>query len=138
MRTCSETVYPAAGFSSESFLYEVAESITSMDKPAYIYHFGDQPVSQLVFNPFESPYRPATVARASMQEEVPAVETDSVPTDGVAYDFKDRVQNFEISLLKQALAQNQFNQKKAAEYLGLSYHQLRGYLRKYELIGGDE
>ena len=32
------------------------------------------------------------------------------------------------------MAQCKFNQRKAAEYLGLTYHQLRGYLRKYELL----
>jgi psp operon transcriptional activator len=45
------------------------------------------------------------------------------------------VKDFEIALLRRALEQNQFNQKKAAETLGLSYHQLRGYLRKYDLLG---
>ena len=50
-------------------------------------------------------------------------------------DFKSTVKDFEIALLRRALEQNQFNQKKAAETLGLSYHQLRGYLRKYDLLG---
>ncbi|MDO7672707.1 MAG: phage shock protein operon transcriptional activator, partial [OM182 bacterium] len=45
------------------------------------------------------------------------------------------VQDFEIALLKQALERSQFNQKKAAELLSVSYHQLRGYLRKYDLLG---
>ncbi|HBP99819.1 MAG TPA: AAA family ATPase, partial [Gammaproteobacteria bacterium] len=51
-----------------------------------------------------------------------------------SFDFKAEVQEFEINLLKQAMEQNQFNQKKAAEFLNLSYHQLRGYLRKYDLL----
>ncbi|HFB65724.1 MAG TPA: phage shock protein operon transcriptional activator, partial [Aeromonadales bacterium] len=33
-----------------------------------------------------------------------------------------------------ALEQQQFNQKKTATCLGLTYHQLRGYLKKYHLL----
>ena len=29
------------------------------------------------------------------------------------------------------------NQRKAAELLGLTYHQFRGYLKKYDLVGSD-
>ena len=54
-----------------------------------------------------------------------------------AYDFKEHIQEKEIELLKAALEQNRFNQKKTAEYLGMTYHQLRGYLRKYELTEGE-
>ena len=43
-------------------------------------------------------------------------------------------QNLEINLIKQALADSQYNQKKTAEKLSLSYHQLRGYLKKYNLL----
>ena len=41
---------------------------------------------------------------------------------------------FEIDLIKSALKNSQFNQKKTAEMLGLTYHQLRGYLKKYNLL----
>jgi transcriptional regulator with GAF, ATPase, and Fis domain len=40
----------------------------------------------------------------------------------------------EIDMIKQALADSQFNQKKTAEKLSLTYHQLRGYLKKYNLL----
>ena len=45
--------------------------------------------------------------------------------------FEERVAEFEISLLKQALKNARFNQKKTAEDLGLTYHQFRGLYRKY-------
>ncbi len=53
------------------------------------------------------------------------------------YDFKEHVQNTEIELLKAALKRCRFNQKKTAEFLGMTYHQLRGYLRKYELTDAE-
>lgn len=50
--------------------------------------------------------------------------------------FKEHIENIEVALINNALRQSQFNQKKTAELLGLTYHQLRGYLRKYQ-IGGQ-
>ena len=49
-------------------------------------------------------------------------------------DFRQAVQDFEISLIKNAMASHQYNQKKTADALGVTYHQLRGYLKKYELL----
>lgn len=100
-------------------------------------------ISQLVFNPFESPYRLGnrrqsqddSVAQGPAHDSTDDAELRHKVESGEAIDFKNEVQEFEIGLLKQAMEQCQFNQKKAAEALGLSYHQLRGYLRKYELLG---
>lgn len=41
------------------------------------------------------------------------------------------------ALLNQVLKQSKFNQRQAAELLGLSYHQLRGMIRKYGLNGSS-
>ncbi|PHR84329.1 MAG: phage shock protein operon transcriptional activator [Colwellia sp.] len=46
-------------------------------------------------------------------------------------------QNYEIDLIKSALAHCQYNQKKTAQALELTYHQLRGYLKKYKLLDGS-
>ena len=101
-------------------------------------------ITKLVFNPFDSPYRlsnrmPSSrvESSASASEEQSSKASAQLARDidqGATIDFKTEVQDFEIGLLKQAIEQSQFNQKKAAETLGLSYHQLRGYLRKYELL----
>ena len=48
--------------------------------------------------------------------------------------LKDISQQFEVDLINNALATSQYNQKKTAEILGLTYHQLRGYLKKYNLL----
>lgn len=100
-----------------------------------VYQHGESPVSHLVFNPFESPFRPVEerpVADAPGSE--PGRDRPSLAgRDG--FDFKAEIRELEIALLREALEINQFNQKKAAEFLQLSYHQLRGYLRKYDLLG---
>ena len=41
----------------------------------------------------------------------------------------------EVELIEAALEKSRFNQKMAADLLGLSYHQFRGKLRKYAISG---
>ena len=53
------------------------------------------------------------------------------------YDFKLEIQEEEKRRIKNAMELCRFNQKKTAEFLGMTYHQLRGYLRKYELTEED-
>jgi psp operon transcriptional activator len=113
------------------------------------------PVSQIVLDPFESPYRPTK--RIKTQDRVSASSTvkpdkEEAPTTNEAVssnnlikvapivfpvDLKTMSQDYEIDLIEQALADSQFNQKKTAEKLGLTYHQLRGYLKKYNLLDGS-
>lgn len=105
-----------------------------------VYQNGDGHITDLIFNPFESPYRPLA-RKAAKSAEQKDTGSETAPTfvpdlsQQNSFDFKNEVQEFEINLLKQAMEQCQFNQKKAAEFLNLSYHQLRGYLRKYDLLG---
>ncbi|MDT8427287.1 MAG: phage shock protein operon transcriptional activator [Pseudomonadales bacterium] len=110
-----------------------------------VYQSADEHIDALVFDPFDSPYRPASAASAG-SDSVPVEAASgnsvvskatpgrpSLPAAGM--DFSQQVQDYEISLLRQALEHCQFNQRKTAEHLQLSYHQLRGYLRKYDLLG---
>jgi psp operon transcriptional activator len=110
------------------------------------------PVHNIVLDPFESIYRPQK--RTKTQDRITQTEIVSVPNEvaeslpqvpvaseqitNPVFDFpvdlKELSQDFEIDLINQALADSQFNQKKTAEKLGLTYHQLRGYLKKYNLL----
>jgi len=92
---------------------------------------GDEgPISTINFDPFASPWRPGPETEA-------AGETGSGALPSESYDFKEFIQQREIELLTAALKQCRFNQKKTAEFLGMTYHQLRGYLRKYDLTEAD-
>ena len=90
----------------------------------------DQAITDIIFDPFDSPWRPA-VKFANDK-----AETANLPDK--PYDFKQQMQEKEILRIKSAMEQCRFNQKKAAEFLGMTYHQLRGYLRKYELTENEE
>lgn len=106
----------------------------------------DEAITNIVVDPFASPYRPTTRVKtkerqASNGKEVASSETNIAPlpdtaTDKVNFpiDFKEHCEAQEVSLLKQALEAGQFNQKKTADLLSLSYHQLRGILKKYNLL----
>jgi psp operon transcriptional activator len=48
-------------------------------------------------------------------------------------DFRQQVERYEFGLLQTALAQHQHHQSHTAHALGLSYHQLRGLLKKHKL-----
>jgi len=49
-------------------------------------------------------------------------------------DFRAAVRDFEVRLLRQALADTRFNQRRAADALGLTYDQLRHLLRTHALL----
>ncbi|HEX4909899.1 MAG TPA: phage shock protein operon transcriptional activator [Permianibacter sp.] len=93
----------------------------------------DRMVSKIDFDPFASPWRPRAIASTVRQ---PCVAADGAEPS-LPLDFKQVTEAHEIQLIKRSLQQGQFNQKKAAELLGLTYHQLRGYLKKYQLLKDD-
>ncbi len=89
-----------------------------------------KPIAEIIFDPFKSPFRPG------LQPGKVKAELSEFPQK--PYDFKQNIQDEEKRRIKSAMEICRFNQKKTAEFLGMTYHQLRGYLRKYELIEGEE
>lgn len=88
----------------------------------------EREITEVLFDPFDSPYRP--IGKADRAEAKHNVTT-------LPLDLKQTVREFEIELLNRSLAEAKHNQRKAAELLKLTYHQLRGYLKKYELLKSD-
>ena len=72
-------------------------------------------------------------SNAPCDADAPTEIIESPPTAAFAMGLEQEVQALELKRLQQALEASRFNQRKAAELLKLSYHQLRGYLRKYKL-----
>ena len=86
------------------------------------------PISQINLDPFEAPWRfVETVASIDENQKRPE---SPVPT---GTDFTERTHAFELALINEALAQNDNHQGRASDYLGLTYHQFRGLLRKHGL-----
>jgi psp operon transcriptional activator len=91
----------------------------ALDKPDR----ADRPLDDVAFDPFASPFRPASGALAA--------EPSPEPPVGEPGDFATRIRRYEATLLRQALAGCRFNQRRTAERLGLTYDQLRHYLKKH-------
>ncbi|WP_395342111.1 phage shock protein operon transcriptional activator [Ningiella sp. W23] len=121
------------------------------------------PVHDIVINPFDSKFRPTqrTKAPAAIAPNAPSVDAalsassaneasdvshanshldqhGAQSANSFPLDLKQVSQDFEIQLIKDALKESQFNQKKTAEKLSLTYHQLRGYLKKYNLLDNSD
>jgi psp operon transcriptional activator len=86
-------------------------------------------IDDIILDPFASPHRPPAPIAAAGPPALPQPVHEALED----VSFLARVRNFEEKLLTDALAASHFNQRRAAVALGLSYHQLRHYLRKYRL-----
>ena len=108
----------------------VRELKNVVERAVYTCQDNDQPIVDIIFDPFDSPWRPG---RKSAEEKQ---QPEGLPDK--PYDFKRVIQDEEVRRIKSAMELCRFNQKKAAEFLGMTYHQLRGYLRKYELTENED
>ena len=108
----------------------VRELKNVVERAVYTCQEDDQPITEIIFDPFDSPWRPG---KKSVNEKA---KPENFPDE--PYDFKQNIQDEEKRLIKNAMEKCRFNQKKTAEFLGMTYHQLRGYLRKYGLTESEE
>ncbi|HEY7709103.1 MAG TPA: phage shock protein operon transcriptional activator [Candidatus Entotheonella sp.] len=95
-----------------------------------VYQADTEVMTDIVFNPFQSPFNPRPLDSGTAAEP-PAEPGPLVPSLPLQQSFSDAVSEFETQLLQQALEATQYNQRKAAQRLGLTYHQFRGLYRKY-------
>lgn len=83
-------------------------------------------------DPFASPWRPAATVANTVTAPTDAPAAPTVPPLPVLdISFEDQTRLFETSLIDTALSAHEGHQGKAAKALGLSYHQLRGLLKKH-------
>jgi psp operon transcriptional activator len=95
-------------------------------------------IEAIDFDPFDSPFAPPTRSpHLETAPDAPGDDNGVRAAPGAAIEgldqlpLADAVRALEVSRLRRALQSCQFNQRKAAESLGLSYDQFRGYYRKY-------
>lgn len=98
-----------------------------------------QPVDEVTLDPFDSPWRPRygeTQRQPNIAAATPVPSVEAPPAEG--YDFTALIAQTEKKWLTDALARCAHHQKRTADFLGMSYHQLRNQLRKHGLIGADQ
>lgn len=86
-----------------------------------------QAISNIALDPFDSPFELAENRTRNVRAPTPK-RAPLLPAD-----LKQRLADTEIDLLQAALEKARFNQSLAADLLGLSYHQFRGKLRKFNI-----
>ncbi|HFF1618415.1 TPA: phage shock protein operon transcriptional activator [Yersinia enterocolitica] len=96
-----------------------------------VYRHGDnnEALDNIIIDPFA---RQQNRENEGIELNESGSQTGELPT--LPLNLKDWLHNSEYQILKQALAQARFNQRKAASLLGLTYHQLRGMLKKHSIL----
>lgn len=110
----------------------VRELKNTVERSVYHSAGGEEEVEEIIIDPFASPFA---------ETPAPSTEADTAPTVGQRADarpepgesFSQTLARIEKTLVLEALAINQHNQRATAKHLGLSYDQLRGLVRKYGL-----
>ena len=125
------TAAALAQLAAHSWPGNVRELKNAVERSVHRWPRPDAKVDEIVLDPFASPHRPLPATPPSAA----TAAIRAAPPREAASDrsFVVRVRAFEEKLLGEALEVSQFNQRRAAAALGLSYHQLRHYLRKYGL-----
>ncbi len=106
----------------------VRELKYAIERSVYRSQDPEQPIREIVLDAFDSPYKIATPGEPATHVTVPKRRTPLLPAD-----LQQRLEDMEVDLLEAALDKAKYNQRMAADLLGLSYHQFRGKLRKFNI-----
>ncbi|MBT5074747.1 MAG: phage shock protein operon transcriptional activator [Kordiimonadaceae bacterium] len=104
-----------------------------VERAVYYAEHEYDPIDQIILDPFNSPYRPKRPPIKEIKQQARDISEMPKALPGPK-DFQTLTMKFERELLQQALKDNKFNQRQAADYLSLSYHQLRHQLKKHALL----
>ena len=110
----------------------VRELRNVVERAVYRWDNWDLPIGHIVFDPFDSPWKPVASPSVPVMNEPPA--TAHVPAFDSVSDLRSAVDAHEKAILEHALGRNRFNQRQTAKALGLTYDQLRHCLRKHGLL----
>ncbi len=110
----------------------VRELKNAVERSIYRWANAEDAVASIIFDPFDSPYRPRpTTAHVPAVPHPEAVHESSAsaPTDYLAI-----IAALEKSMLQGAMQNAKHNQRAAAAALGLKYDQLRHALKKHGML----
>ncbi|MGQ0660365.1 phage shock protein operon transcriptional activator [Sphingosinicella sp.] len=138
----------AARLLDHSWPGNVRELRNVIERAVYRWHDETQPIDDIQFDPFESPWAlvalqpPAEQAASDAPsraetpaEAAPALAVQAGHDPASAADFRLAVADYEKAILTAALERCRWNQRAAATALSLTYDQLRHAMRRHELQG---
>jgi len=121
----------------------VRELRNVIERSLYRTEWTEEPIDHIVFNPFESSFEHQFINQGASNKEVKIdtqnkiIARESIHSEVDATilqtPLKQAVAELEVDMLKLALSEAKYRQSEAAKLLGLTYHQLRAYLKKHNL-----
>lgn len=127
----------------------VRELRNVVERAVYRWDDPDRPIAHIQFDPFESPWKPASPSQpAPTNTGSPAGNTSGggdvcatvmehaaspAAFDAIA-DLRAAVESHERAILEHHLGRNRYNQRQTAKALGVTYDQLRHCLKKHGLL----
>lgn len=111
----------------------VRELRNVIERAVYRWDDWQEPIGHVVFDPFDSPWKPFVPATRTAERAAqasappPATEYDSIE------DLRGAVEAHERAIVEHALGKHRWNQRQTAKALGLSYDQLRHCIKKHGL-----
>ncbi|WBM72550.1 phage shock protein operon transcriptional activator [Buttiauxella sp. WJP83] len=94
-----------------------------VERSVYRHGTSDEPVDDVILDPFAR--QPAPSTKDDKNQQI-------LPMDLRAWQNEQ-----EKMLVEQSLKEARFNQRKAADLLGLTYHQLRALLKKHQIVQSE-
>ena len=117
----------------------VRELRNVVERGVYRWDNWEEPIAHLVFDPFDSPWKPFEPAKKSGSGEkqargaaAPSVPANALDLENIN-DLRAAVDDHERSIVEHALGKHRWNQRQTAKALGLSYDQLRHCIKKHGL-----
>ncbi len=117
----------------------VRELRNVVERGVYRWDNWEEPIGHLVFDPFDSPWKPfepakkappkTGTAEGAANSSTPAMPIDLERVD----DLRGAVEAHERAIVEHALGKHRWNQRQTAKALGLSYDQLRHCIKKHSL-----
>ncbi|TIX51452.1 phage shock protein operon transcriptional activator [Alteraurantiacibacter aquimixticola] len=116
----------------------VRELRNVVERAVYRWDDWSQPIAHAVFDPFDSPWKPAASAVAANgggQSSPASPAPAKAPASDFSHvdDLRAAVDAHEKAIVLQALGRHRWNQRQTAKALGLSYDQLRHCIKKHEI-----
>lgn len=130
----------------------VRELKNAVERSVYRESNHERAIETMVINPFIAPWHVSSAVGADIDSSQQSTVISASPNEpdaterpnlnkpqweaqkDEAADLETQVRGLEQRLLIEALQVSGYNQKMAADRLGLTYHQLRSQLRKYKMI----
>lgn len=113
----------------------VRELRNVVERAVYRWDNWEMPVGYVVFDPFDSPWKPAPMARTAEPDGTRVAAPE--PVQPLSYDqvtdLRSAVDAHEKAIVENALTRHRYNQRQTAKALGLTYDQLRHCLKKHGL-----